>query len=440
MIVMKKLTTYILAGVMLADLLFAGVAQAQPTIYPAEAQAQTVAITGATIHVGNGTVIEHGTLVFEQGKITYVGPLTTAADDVEIIDATGKHVYPGFIAPNTNLGLVEIESVRATIDDSEVGGNNAHVRSLIAYNTDSKVINTLRSNGILLAQVTPQGGLVSGQSSIVQLDAWNWEDAAYAVDEGIHIHWPVVRFSRYDGGSADTDAQQEQVQAAITQLEDFLSQAAAYAELEDASVSNARFEAFRPVFTGARQVYVHADKATDIIAAVSVLKRHGITPVLVGGVEAHLVTDLLVDNEVPVIMQQSHALPYATDVDVYLPYKQAKILSDAGVLVAYSIEGFWQQRNLPFMAGTAAAYGLDKEQALATITSNTAKILGIDDRTGTLEIGKDANVIVSGGDALDMLGNDIQRAFIQGRDINLDDLHKQLFERYEFKYGLSERE
>ena len=187
-----------------------------------------------------------------------------------------------------------------------------------------------------------------------------------------------------------------------------------------------------------RRVYVHANRATDIIAAVSTLKRNGIARVLVGGVEAHLVTDLLVDNDVPVIMQQSHALPYGTDVDVYLPYKQAKILSDAGVLVAYSIEGFWQQRNLPFMAGTAAAYGLDKEQALATITSNTARILGIDDRTGTLEVGKDANVIVSGGDALDMLGNDIQRAFIQGRDISLDDLHKQLFERYEFKYGLSE--
>lgn len=437
---MNSIITYFFAGVTATGLLFAGVAQAQPTIYPAKAQAQTVAITGATIHVGNGTIIAQGTLVFEEGKITYVGPLTPAADDVEIIDATGKHVYPGFIALNTNLGLVEVESVRATIDDAEVGENNAHVRSLVAYNTDSKVINTLRSNGVLLAQITPQGGLVSGQSSVVQLDAWNWEDAAYTIDEGIHIHWPTLRFSRFGGGSAaaGSDAQKAQVQTEITQLEDFLRQAKAYAELEETVVSNARFEAFKPVFAGNRQVYVHANKATDIIAAVSAFKRLGIDPVLVGGIEAHLVTDLLVDNDVPVIMQQSHALPYATDVDVYLPYRQAKILSDAGVLVAYSIDGFWQQRNLPFMAGTAAAYGLDREQALATITSNTAKILGIDDLTGTLEVGKDANVIVSDGDALDMLGNDIQRAFIQGRDIDLDDLHKQLFERYEFKYGLSE--
>src|SRR5690606_16011830 len=140
--VMKTLTAYFLAGTTAAGLLSASVAQAQPTIYPARAQTQAVAITGATIHVGNGTVIENGTVLFEQGKITYVGPLTTASDSVEIIDATGKHVYPGFIAPNTNLGLVEVESVRATIDDSEVGENNAHVRSLVAYNTDSKVINT----------------------------------------------------------------------------------------------------------------------------------------------------------------------------------------------------------------------------------------------------------------------------------------------------------
>ncbi|MFB2117934.1 amidohydrolase family protein [Parapedobacter sp. 2B3] len=435
---MNAIKTYLLASTAAAGLLFAGTLCAQPTIYPAKAQAQTVAITGATIHVGNGTVIEQGTLIFEQGKITYVGGATNISVGAAIVDASGKQVYPGFIAPNTNLGLVEVEAVRATVDDAEVGENNAHVRSLIAYNTDSKVINTLRSNGILLAQVTPQGGLVSGQSSVVQLDAWNWEDAAYKVDEGLHIRWPTARFSRSAGGSAaNADSQKEQVQAEIAQVEDFLHQAKAYAELGSARVTNARFEAFRAVFAGGRKVYVHANKATDIIAAISALKRHGIAPVLVGGAEAHLVADLLVDNNVPVIMQQAHALPYAADVDVYLPYRQAKILTDAGILVAYSIDGFWQQRNLPFMAGTAAAYGLSKEQALATITSNTAKILGIDDRTGTLEVGKDANVVISGGDALDMLGNDIQRAFIQGRDIDLDDLHKQLFERYEFKYGLS---
>lgn len=433
---MNSITTYLLTGAV-ALLLANNSVFAQATIYPAKAQEKSVAITGATIHVGNGQVIEQGTLLFDDGKITYVGVATTVPSEALIIDASGKHIYPGFIAPNTILGLVEVESVRATIDYAEVGENNAHVRSLIAYNTDSKVINTLRSNGVLLAQVTPQEGLVAGQSSVVQLDAWNWEDAAYKADEGIHINWPTVHFSRFGGGATSTsDSQKEKVHAEITELEDYLRQAKAYAELDGVDASNARFEAFKLVFTGERRVYVHANKATDIISAISALKRHGIRPVLVGGAEAHLVIELLVDNAVPVIIRQSHSLPYATDEDVYLPYKQAKLLTDAGILVAYSIDGFWQQRNLPFMAGTAAAYGLDKEEALATITSNTARILGIDDRTGTLEAGKDANIIVSNGDALDMIGNDVQRAFIQGRDINLDDLHKQLFERYEFKYGL----
>ncbi len=434
---MKAIIKYIVGVALLFGAVHA--VNAQATIYPAKAQEGAIAITGATIHVGNGNVIDQGTIVFDQGKITYVGGVTNLPEGAIVIDAQGKHVYPGFIATNTNLGLVEVESVRATIDYAEVGENNVHVRSLIAYNTDSKVINTLRSNGILLAQITPQGGLISGQSSIVQLDAWNWEDAAYKADEGIHIHWPTVRFARFGGGGgANPNAQKEQIAQEVAALEDYLGEAKAYAALEGSHPTNARFDAFKSVFNGNRKVYVHANRASDIISAVSALKRHGIRPVLVGGAEAHLVAELLVDNQVPVIIRQSHSLPYSSDVDVYLPYKQAKLLTDAGVLVAYSIDGFWQQRNLPFMAGTAAAYGLDKEQALATITSNTAKILGIDGQTGTLEVGKDANLFISEGDALDMLGNTVERAFIQGRDINLDDLHKQLFERYEYKYGLSE--
>ncbi|WP_036601632.1 amidohydrolase family protein [Olivibacter sitiensis] len=413
---------------------------AQPTVYPADPQSKAFVIQGATIHKGNGEVIEQGTLVFDNGKISYVGSgSANVPAGAEIIQANGKHVYPGFIATNTNLGLVEVSSVRATVDFAEVGDNNAHVRSLIAYNTDSKVINTLRSNGVLLAQVTPEGGLIPGQSSVVQLDAWNWEDAAYKVDEGIHINWPTVRFGRgfFGGGQQNPAAQKERIQKEIDLLNDFLYEAKGYAEADKDEAFNARLGAFKKVFSGERKVYVHANKANDIIAAVSFFKRLGIKPVIVGGGEAHLVVDLLKDNAIPVIINQSHALPSSTDEDVYLPYKQAKLLDDAGILVAYNIEGFWQQRNLPFMAGTAAAYGLDREKALALITGNTAKILGISDKTGTLEVGKDANLFISDGDALDMLGNALDRAFIQGRDIDLTDLHKQLFERYKHKYHLT---
>jgi len=413
--------------------LFLGLSvQAQPTIYPAKPQTGSISIKGATIHIGNGQVIQNGTVVFEKGKITYVGDGNGAPAAAETIEANGKQVYPGFIAPVTNLGLVEIEAVRATVDNTEIGENNAHVRSLIAYNTDSKVINTLRSNGILLAQVTPEGGLITGQSSVVQLDAWNWEDAAYKTDDAVHINWPAIRFSRF--GETNMDEQKQRISQARTDLNDFLTDAKAYATDAKPDVFNARLEAFRKVFNGTRKVMVHVDKRSDIIAAVQLLGKFGVKPVIVGGTEAHLVSDFLKENNIPVIIHQAHALPGNDDDDVNLPYKQAKLLTDAGVLVAYGMDGFWQQRNLPFMAGTAAAFGLDKEQALATVTLNTAKILGIEQTSGSLEVGKDAHLFISAGDALDMKGNGLEKAFINGRDINLNNLHKQLFERYEYKY------
>lgn len=435
---MKAIKKYLSLALILGSF---GMLKAQPTVYPAKSQEKAIAIQGATIHIGNGKVIDQGTLVFEGGKITYVGNGNTGIPaGAETIDATGKHLYPGFIAPNTNLGLVDITSVRATVDFAEMGDNNAHVRSLVAYNADSKVINTLRFNGVLLAQITPEGGLISGQSSVVQLDAWNWEDAAYKVDEGIHIQWPVVRFGRGGfggGGQGGAGAQSDRVQKEIALLEDFLYEAKGYADLDKEETVNARLAAFKPVFKGERKLYVHADKAKDIIAAVSMLKRLGVKPVIVGGREAHLIITFLKDNDIAIIINQSHSLPASTDDDVYLPYKQGKILHDAGILVAYSVSGFWQQRNLPFMAGTAVGHGLDKEQALATITGNTAKILGIDDRTGTLEVGKDATLFISTGEALDMKGNILEAAFIIGKTIDLDNLHKQLFERYKHKYDLS---
>lgn len=412
----------------------ASAALAQPTVYPAKDQTKTISITGATIHIGNGKVIEKGTISFADGKISYVGAGTPVNAADETIDASGKHVYPGFIAPNTNLGLVEFESVKATLDFAEVGDNNAHVRSISAYNTDSKVINTLRSNGVLLAQITPQRGLISGQSSIVQLEGWNWEDAVYKVDDGIHINWPELRVSRF-APPVSQEKQREVLQQQISELVSFIAQAKAYADLKDKEVINARFEAFKGIADGTKRIFVHVDNGNGIIEAIHSFKPLGITPIIVGGRDAHLVSSVLKENQVPVLIREAHALPSREGDDVNLPYKQAKLLFDAGVLAAYAMDGFWQQRNLPFMAGTSVAHGLDKEAALSYITLNSAKILGIDAKTGSLEVGKDANLFISNGDALDMLGNDLERAFIIGKDIDLNNLHKQLFERYEQKYS-----
>lgn len=411
-------------------------ARAQETIYPAGPQNKPVYLTNATIHVGNGQVIENGTIAFSNGKITAVGSNTPAAGgDATILDMKGQHVYPGIIAPESNLGLVEFESVRATIDVREVGEINPSVRSIIAYNADSKVINTLRSNGILLAQVTPEGGIVSGVSSVVQLDAWNWEDAAYKTDNGLHFFMPPLAPLGGGRGAVPND----RLKAALEQIETvrtFFREAKAYQQEAKHTATNLKFESMRKLFNREQKLFIHCDLVKEMLVAIDFAKEFQLDVVIVGGADSWLIADILKQNNIPVVLAQPHALPVMQDDDVDQPYKTAAQLQKAGVLFCLSNEGFWQQRNLGFEAGTASAYGLTKEEALSAVTLNAAKILGIDKTTGSLETGKDANIAVSTGDILDMKSSVITRAFIQGREINLDNKQKQLYEKYEKKYGL----
>ncbi|AOM76749.1 amidohydrolase family protein [Pedobacter steynii] len=414
---------------------------AQANISPAPAQSKLTYILGAKLHLGNGTVIDNGYLIFDKGKITGIGDATVVRMDFskgEVVQANGKHVYPGFIAPVTNLGLAEFESVKASLDFSEIGNLNPHIRSIIAYNTDSKVPATLRSNGVLMAQVTPQGGTVSGSSSVVQMDAWNWEDAAIKKDDAMHINWPVTPKIRPGFGNRppalSPELLKERTQNSINELDQLFSEAKAYTEIAKPAVTNARLAAMKNLFNGSQRLFIHVDAQKDILAAVNFAKKYQITPVIVGGDDAYLVIDFLKQNNISVVVKQPHALPNATDDDVNMPYKNAAVLVNAGLNVILSIDGYWQQRNLPFMAGTVAAWGLDPEKALQTITLNTAKVLGIDKTAGSLEIGKDATFFISSGDALDMRTNHVEKAFIQGRDLNLDNLHKQLDKKFSDKY------
>lgn len=418
-----------------------GIAFSQANIVPAKPQSKRIVVLGGTVHTGNGQVIPNGYVVFEKGKITGVGDATTVKfsnTEADIVNASGKHVYPGFISSVTNLGLAEIESVKATLDYSEIGQYNPHIRSLVAYNTDSKVPATLRSNGVLMAQITPEGGVISGSSSVVQLDAWNWEDAVLRADDAIHLRWPVApRFRGFAGGRPGGNAASagDRVQSEIAELTKFFSEARTYQDVKP-EVTNARLAAMKNVFNGKEKLYITVNSQKDIVAAVNFAKSFNITPIIVGGSEAAMVAGFLKDNQVPVVISQPHSLPGNIDDDVNLPYKNANILTKAGVLVAIGIDGYWQQRNLPFMAGTAAAWGMDKEEALKTITLNPAKMMGVDKTTGSIEVGKDATLFISAGDALDMISNKVEQAFIQGRSINLDNLHKQLDKRFSDKYGI----
>jgi imidazolonepropionase-like amidohydrolase len=425
---------------------FSLLANAQETVLPAKPQKGLIFIKNATIHVGNGKVIENGTIKIKDGKIEEVGAnLPVPADDVSVYDVKGKHVYPGLILPTSNLGLVEISANRATTDVREIGDMNPNVRAIVAYNTDSKVINTLRSNGILLANVVPQGSLLAGSSSVVQLDAWNWEDAAYKTDAGIHLNLPSL-MSRSGGfrgggfGAGPSASQTDPVKEGLEQIEKvkvFFREAKAYQTEAKHEETNLKFEAVKGLFDKKQKLYVNANTVKQILVALDFVKEFGVDMVIVGGSDSYQVADLLKKHNVSVILQQPHSLPTATDDDVDQPYKTAAALQKAGVLFSISDDDSQTRgRNLPFNAGTAAAYGLTKEEALAAITLNAAKIMGVADKTGSIEAGKDANIVVSEGDILDMRTSNVTDAFIQGRKIDLTDKHKLLNERFEQKYEL----
>jgi imidazolonepropionase-like amidohydrolase len=425
-----------------ALLFFAPFTRAQDDVYPAKPYAGLLFIRNGTIHVGNGQVIEGGTIEVNNGKIVRVGKdLPIPADDARVFDVKGQHVYPGLILSSSNLGLVEISSVRATSDVTEIGEINPNIRSAVAYNTDSKVINTVRNTGILLANIVPQGGIISGSSSVMQLDAWNWEDALYAGDNGIHFNMPelYVRpnpFAALFGLPQPTGDPVKKSYAQIESIKALFRQAQAYA-VQPGTETNLKLEALKGLFTKKQKLFIHCDIVKEMLVAIDFVKEFGLDVVIVGGSESFQIADLLKKYNIPVILMQMHSLPTLADDDVDLPYKLPYLLQKAGVLYAINDEdGQHRGMNLPFNAGTAAAYGLTKEEALSAITLNAARILGIGDRTGSLEAGKDANIVVSRGDILDMRSNDITLAVIQGRNIDLNNKHKQLYERYKLKYGL----
>lgn len=430
---MKKQTLHIL----ICFLFVLGNTSAQQT--PAPKQTTAFSIEGATAHLGNGVVIENSLLMFANGKITFVGSsLMKIARQGTIINAKGKHVYPGFIAANTSLGLVEIDAVRATDDEDEVGPMLPHIRSIIAYNAESKLTESMRPNGVLMGQITPRGGTISGSSSVVQFDAWNWEDAAIKKDDAIHINWPnsLTRGKWWMGEDPEIKLDKKYVEN-TSKINNFFADAKRYLASNSAT-KNIPFAATEGLFNGSQKLFIHVNGEKEITDAVNSCKENGINNiVIVHGNGAENVADLLVKNNIPVIIERSHRIPDGEDDDYDLSYKKAKVLMEKGLLISLGMEGQMERmntRNLPFYAGTFAAHGIDKEEALKMITSNTAKILGIDEFVGTLETGKDATLFISEGDALDMRGNILTAAFIQGRKISLETHQTTLWKRYSEKY------
>lgn len=409
---------------------------------PAPAQTKSILLKGGTVHVGDGTVIDDAAVGFRNGAIDFVGHSygVTAAYDTIII-TTDQHIYPGLILPDNSLGLHEVDLVRATSDEDDTGEMEPELRALSAYNTDSRIVPTVKSNGVLIAQVTPRGGTIAGTSSVVQLDAWDNASAAIRADDGVHMTWPkAFQRSGWWAEPGDTDKSKGDERAKrLTSIEDFFGKASAYAKASAHAETDLRMEAMSGLFTGSKTLFINADGAQDIQESVLFASAMGVKrTVIVGGYDAWRLPDLLREKKVDVILRRIHGLPMRDDDDVDLPYRLPTLLKAKGIRFCLGYTGDMERmgsRNLAFLAGTASAYGLSKEDALQAITLDAARVLGIDQKYGSLVVGKSATLFISTGDALDMRTNHVTHAFIDGRHLDLDDHQKKLYRQYKGRYA-----
>jgi len=407
-------------------------------------QHKTVLLQNGFTHIGNGEIINKSSIGIKDGKILFVkNALTYKVVKSEwdtIINIAGKQVYPGFIATNSTIGLTEIDAVRATNDFRETGQINPNVRSLVAFNTDSKVLYTVRTNGILVCQSTPRGGLISGTSSVMAMEGWNWEDAVYKADDGIHINWPLKYHNTGWWAEPGEIKANKNYTKTVDQLLNYFKKATAYHQVNKTDNRDLKLEAMKGIFKGESRVYIHADFAPEINDVIDFARDLDLKfPVIVGGYDSYRLAERLKENKFTVMLENPHHLPHFEGDFPSINYEIPNKLQEAGLLFCIQNSGSMEvmnARNLPFIAGTAMAYGLTEEQAIATITLNAAKIIGVDHKLGSIEEGKDATLFISDGNALEMKTNKVTLAFVKGNRIDLINHQKVLSKKYHAKFGL----
>lgn len=411
----------------------APLAGAQDLLPKAAPQERPVLIRGATLHLGDGEVMEGKDLLFDRGVITAVGAGSTP-DGAEVIDAEGKHVYPGFVLATSVLGLVEVESVDMTIDQREAGTYNPEVFAAVAVNPDSWWLPVARRNGVLVAGVFPQGGVIPGRVSAIQLDGWTWEDMALERHGGLSINWPFASAGRFGRGGVSDDAALERVER-IDALFDATEAYLAARENDPTTKSDLRFEAMAPIARGESPVFIDASSRRQAEQAILWAKGRGLDVRLVAGRDVLQFTDVLKRHDVMVAIPGTHRLPRRRDRSHRVTYELPMRLEEAGVRWCLTMRAgdSANARNLAYEAAAAIPHGLDEEAALRSITLSAAEFLGIDDRVGSLEKGKHATLFLSDGSPFD-LTTKIERAWVGGRETVLLDKQTALYEKYREKY------
>ena len=412
---------------------------------PGEEQKRPIILKGGIIHTVSTDVFEGYDILFSKGKIVRIEKNIMASPETDVYDVFGKHIIPGYIAPITRIGLVEIGLVKQTRDFAERGSFNPNVKANVSYNPDSELIPITRSNGVLVVNSVPAGGRISGQSSVMMLDGWTWEQATLKHPSGLHINWPSMKINYGANVKKSEKQQKEEIQKSIRDLDHMVRDVRAYFQrikqrsriAGERQKSDLRLESMIPFVVEKKKIFIHADEARQIKSAVEWAKKNDLKIIIVGGSDSWRLTDLLVKNNIPVVIDQVEKIPTRRFEPIHLPYKLPFLLKQAGVqfclntIIGYPHDG--NIRNLPNEAMRAAAYGLDKSEALRSITLSTAEILGVDDMIGSLDIGKDATFFISETPPMEM-NPKILMAFIQGKEVDLNNHQKMLYKKYQEKY------
>ena len=412
---------------------------------PGEDQKRPIILKGGILHTVSTDIFEGYDILFSKGKIVRIEKNIMASPETDVYDVFGKHIIPGYIAPITRIGLVEIGLVKQTRDFAERGSFNPNVKANVSYNPDSDLIPITRSNGVLVVNSVPAGGRISGQSSVMMLDGWTWEQATLKHPSGLHINWPSMRINYGANVKKSEKQQKEEIQKSIRDLDHMVRDVRAYFQrikqrsriAGERQKSDLRLESMIPFVVEKKKIFIHADEARQIKSAVEWAKKNDLKIIIVGGSDSWRLTDLLVKNNIPVVIDQVEKIPTRRFEPIHLPYKLPFMLKQAGVqfclntIIGYPHDG--NIRNLPNEAMRAAAYGLNKSEALRSITLSTAEILGVDDMIGSLDIGKDATFFISETPPMEM-NPKILMAFIQGKEVDLNNHQKMLYKKYQEKY------
>jgi imidazolonepropionase-like amidohydrolase len=408
------------------------------------ASAETLALTGGTLHTVSGPVIENGTLVIENGKIAALGRDARVPEGARVVSCAGKHVYPGMISANTILGLVEVGSVRGTVDFREAGETNPNIRAEVAINPESDLLPVTRVNGVTTAMVAPRGGTIAGTAAVIHLDGWTYEDMTLQAPVGLFVQWPSLTRR----GFGDRRSEQEMRKAwneSVENLRSAFKDARAYWKAREAEATKGvprhdrdlKYDAMGRAVRGEIPVLFQASSLTQIRAALRFAEEEKLPRViLVGADDAWRVAHELKARDIAVIAGPMLAMPERR----YEPYDQSftlpEKLREAGVRYCVSDGGGGMDatnaRNLPYHAAMAAAFGLPRDEALKSVTLYPAQILGVADRVGSLEVGKVADVFVSDGDPLE-IETQVEQVYIAGKPVSMETRHTRLFSKYDHK-------